>query len=153
MNETTLDKMRKMKLLGMHRAFKADIESGRSDTYTPDEIISYLMDAEWDERQNRSVEQKIKNARFRYKALLEGLHYSPERNLDKNQVMRCADCHFIDKAENLLITGSTGSGKSYVASALGYHACSLGYRVVYHNVPKLFAKLNPDFAVGLAGKT
>ena len=148
MNETTLDKMRKMKLLGMHRAFKADIESGRCDTYTPDEIICHLMNAEWDERQNRSVEQKIKNARFRYKALLEGLHYSPERNLDKNHLMRYAHCHFIDKAENLLITGSTGSGKSYIASALGHNACSLGYRVVYYNVPKLFAKLKMSKADG-----
>ena len=148
MNETTLDKMRKMKLLGMHRAFKADIESGRCDQYTPDEIICHLMDAEWDERQNRSVEQKIKNARFRYKALLEGLHYSPERNLDKNHLMRYAHCHFIDKAENLLITGSTGSGKSYIASALGHNACSLGYRVVYYNVPKLFAKLKMSKADG-----
>ncbi|MGB4773351.1 MAG: IS21-like element helper ATPase IstB [Chitinophagaceae bacterium] len=137
-----------MKLLGMHRAFKANIESGRPDNYTPDEIISHLVDAEWDERQNRSVEQKIKNARFRYKALLEGLHYNPERNLDKNQVMRYAECHFIDKAENLLITGSTGSGKSYIASALGYNACSLGYRVVYHNVPKLFSKLKMSKADG-----
>ena len=54
--------------------------------------------------------------------------------------MRFADCSFIDKAESILITGSTGIGKSYIASALGHHACSMGYRVVYYNVPKLFSK-------------
>ena len=141
MNETTLDKMRKMKLLGMYRTFKTNLETEQGETYTPDEIIAHLVDAEWDERQNRNIEHKIKNARFRYKAALENLDYHTDRNIDKNQVMRFADCDFIDKAESILITGSTGIGKSYIASALGYHACSLGYRVVYHNVPKLFARL------------
>lgn len=148
MNATTLEKMRAMKLLGMHRAFKTDIESGRRDTYTLDEMIAHLIDAEWDERQNRFIEQKIRNARFRYKALLEDLYYHTDRNLDKNQIMRFADCSFIDKAENILVTGSTGIGKSYVASALGHHACSMGYRVVYHSVPKLFSKLKMSKADG-----
>lgn len=148
MNATTLDKMKKMKLFGMHRAFKTDVESGRARSYTPDEITAHLIDAEWDERHNRSIEQKIKNARFRYKALLEDLYYHAERNLDKNQIMRFADCSFIDKAENILITGSTGSGKSYLASALGHHGCSMGYRVIYHSVPKLFSKLKMSKADG-----
>ena len=148
MNATTLEKLRTMKLLGMHRAFKTDIEAGRTDHYTPDEMVAHLVEAEWDERQNRSIEQKIKNARFRYKALLEDLYYHTDRNLDKNQVMRFADCSFIDKAENILVTGSTGIGKSYVASALGHHACSMGYRVIYHSVPKLFSKLKMSKAEG-----
>ena len=148
MNATSLDKMRKMKLLGMYRTFKTNLESEKGETYTPDEIIAHLVDAEWDERQNRNIEHKIKNARFRYKAALEDLHYNTDRNIDKNQVLRFADCNFIDKAESILITGSTGIGKSYIASALGYHACSMGYRVVYHNVPKLFAKLKMSKADG-----
>jgi DNA replication protein DnaC len=148
MNATTLDKMRKMKLLGMYRTFKTNLESEQGETYTPDEIIAHLVDAEWDDRQNRNIEHKIKNARFRYKAALEDLHYHTDRNIDKNQVMRFADCEFIDKAESILITGSTGIGKSYIASALGYHACGMGYRVVYHNVPKLFSKLKMSKADG-----
>lgn len=148
MNEATLDKMKKMKLLGMHRAFKTNLEAATDDTYTPDEIVAHLVDAEWDERQHRSVEQKIKNARFRYKAALEDLHYHKDRNIDKNQIMRFADCSFIDKAECILITGSTGIGKSYLASALGYHACSMGYKAVYYNVPKLFTKLKMSKADG-----
>jgi DNA replication protein DnaC len=148
MNATTLDKMRKMKLMGMYRTFKTNLESEQEQTYTSDEIIAYLVDAEWDDRQNRNIEHKIKNARFRYKAALEDLHYHPDRNIDKNQVMRFADCDFINKAETILITGSTGCGKSYIASALGYQACSMGYRVVYHNVPKLFSKLKMSKADG-----
>ena len=148
MNATTLEKLKAMKLLGMHRAFKTDIEAGRSDHYTPDELIAHLVEAEWDDRQNRSIEQKIRNARFRYKALLEDLYYHTDRNLDKNEVMRFADCSFIGKAENNLIIGSTGIGKSYVASALGHHACSMGYRVIYHSVSKLFSKLKMSKADG-----
>lgn len=148
MNETTLDKMRKMKLTGMHRAFTTNLQTQTRETYTPDEIVAHLVDAEWDERQHRHVEQKIKNARFRYKAALEDLHYDAGRNIDKNQIMRFADCSFIEKAECILITGSTGIGKSYIASALGHHACSMGYKAVYYNVPKLFTKLKMSKADG-----
>lgn len=148
MNTTTLDKMRKMKFFGMHRAFKTNIESGKHESYTPDEIIAHLIEAEWDDRQNRSIEQKIKNARFRYKATVEDILYTADRNIDKNQVMRFMECNFIDKHENIIITGSTGIGKSYLASALGHHACGLGYKVVYYNVPKLFAKLKMAKADG-----
>jgi DNA replication protein DnaC len=148
MNAETLERMRKMKLLGMHRAFKISIESGKEETYTPDEIIAHLVEAEWEDRQNRSIEQKVKNARFRYKAVIEDMHYHTDRNIDKNQMMRFTDCSFIDKNENILITGSTGIGKSYIASAIGHHACGMGYRVVYHNTAKLFAKLKMGKADG-----
>jgi len=148
MNATTLEKMRKMKFYGMTRAFKIGIESGVQEKYTPDEMVAHLIEAEWDERQNRSINQKIKNARFRYQAALENLVYNTDRNIDKNQMMRFTDCNFITKNENIIITGSTGIGKSYIASALGHHACSQGYRVAYYNVPKLFAKLKMAKADG-----
>ena len=148
MNENTLEKMRKMKFYGMFRAFKTSFESQNQEGYTSDEIISNLIQSEWDDRQNRSIEQRIKNAKFRYKASLEELNYNTDRNIDKNQVMRFSDCTFINKNENLLITGSTGVGKSYIASAIGYQACSLGYKVIYHNVPKLFANLKMAKADG-----
>jgi DNA replication protein DnaC len=148
MNTETLEKMRKMKLHGMHRAFKINLETGKHETYTADEITAHLIEAEWEDRQNRSIDMKIKNAKFRYKAALEDMNYSAERNIDRNQIMRFTDCTFIDKNENILITGSTGIGKSYIATALGHHACSMGYRVAYHNTPKLFAKLKMGKADG-----
>jgi DNA replication protein DnaC len=148
MNAATLDKMRKMKLLGMYRAFKTNLDTDREQSYTPDEIIAHLVDAEWDERQNRNVQMKVKNARFRYRAVIEDIYYHADRNIDKNLIMRFTDCTFINKGENILITGSTGIGKSYIASALGHHACGLGYKVVYHNVQKLFSKLKMSKADG-----
>ncbi len=95
MNAATLDKMRKMKLQGMYRAFKANVEAGLEEKYTPDEIIAHLIDAEWDERQNRNVQLRVTNARFRYKAMVEDIYYHADRNIDKNLIMRFTDCKFI----------------------------------------------------------
>lgn len=148
MNETTLEKMRKMKFFGMLRTFKTSLESPGKEDITTDEMIASLIDAEWDERHNRAIEMKLKNARFRYKASLEQLYYHAERNIDRNQMMRFGECSFIDKNENILITGSTGIGKSYIASAIGHQACSLGYKVLYHNTQKLFGKLKMAKADG-----
>jgi DNA replication protein DnaC len=141
MNTNTLDKMRKMKFFGMFRAFKATLETNQLQSYTADELIANMVEAEWDDRQNRRIERGLLNARFRYKASVEDLYYHADRNIDRNQMMRLAECNFINRNENLLITGSTGIGKSYIASALGHQACMLGYRVLYANTPKLFAKL------------
>ena len=102
----------------------------------------------WDDRNNRRVERQILSARFRYKAMVENVHYHADRSIDRNQVMRLAECTFIERNENLLITGSTGIGKSYVASAIGHQACILGYRVFYASTPKLFAKLKMAKADG-----
>lgn len=148
MNQNTLNLMRQMKLNGMFNAFKLSLESGKSEKLTPDEMVAQLIQSEWDERHNRSIHKKIQNAKFRYKAALEDIYYRQDRNLDKNQIYRFAQCTFIDSFENILITGSTGIGKSYLASALGYQACSLGYKGIYFNAPKLFARLKMAKADG-----
>jgi len=148
MNDTTLEKMRKMKFFGMHRSFKTSIEGGKMESFTADEMVSNLINSEWDDRRNRGVERLIKNAKFRYKASIEELHYHPDRNIDRNQIMRFAECAFIGKHENILVTGSTGIGKSYLASAIGHRACNKGFRVNYHNTGKLLGKLKMAKADG-----
>lgn len=132
----------------MARAFSTSLENGHLSKMTNDEMISLLIDSEWDDRNNRRIERQMRNARFRYKANMEQLHFDIDRNLDKNQMMRLAECTFIEKKENLLITGSTGIGKSYIASALGNQACMLGYKVLYTNASKLFSKLKMAKADG-----
>lgn len=124
MIEQTLEKMRKMKLYGMLRSFKHATQTQSMSGLTADELIHLLVENEWDERQNRSMERSLRNARFRYKATVEGLDFHPERKLDKNQLLRLADGGYIKKGENILLTGSTGTGKSYLACALGNQACS-----------------------------
>lgn len=148
MNTSTLDKLRKMKFFGMFHAFKSATETGKMNDHTADELLALLVDAEWDDRLNRKIERTILYARFRYKASVEDVNYHASRSLDRNLVQRLAECTFIDRFENVLITGSTGIGKSYIATALGYQACTLGYRVLYASVPKLFAKLKMAKADG-----
>jgi DNA replication protein DnaC len=124
------------------------LESGNTEGYTIDEMVASLIESEWEDRQNRHIERRMRNAHFRYKAALEELHYHTDRNIDKNLMMRLGECQYIKKHENILITGSTGIGKSYIASALGNEACTHGYKVLYHNAAKLFGKLKMAKADG-----
>jgi DNA replication protein DnaC len=148
MNEQTIDKMRTLKFYGMIRAFQANLASANKTENTADELLSMLIDAEWDDRFNRRMNRSVQRARFRYKASVEQISFSDERELDKNRVLRLADCEFIAKKENVLITGSTGIGKSYIASAIGHQACSMGYRVLYEHSSKMFARLKMGKADG-----
>ena len=148
MNENTIEKMRTMKLYGMVRSFRTTLEGANTEQYTPDELIGMLVESEWDDRYNRKLDRSLQNAHFRYKASVEQISYTSDRHINKNQVLRLADCDFIAKKENVLITGSTGSGKSYIASALGHQACSLGYKVMYEHSTKIFARLKMGKADG-----
>lgn len=133
----------------MHRAFTTTMETGGPFTgYTNDELIAYLVQCEWDDRHNRRIERLTKSARFRYKAVMEAIDYRPSRQLNKNLVRRLGSCGFIQKRENILITGSTGVGKSYLASAIGHQACSIGSKTMYFNTAKLFPMLKTSKADG-----
>lgn len=147
MNTRTLEQMQQLRLHGMHRAFSSCL-SAQSIAYTNDELTAYLLQSEWDDRQNRKIDRLTKAAKFRYKALIEDIDYEQSRNIEKNQIQRFASCDFIKNKENILITGSTGVGKSYMASALGHQACSLGYKVLYFNTNKLFTLLKTSKADG-----
>lgn len=141
MNENIIQKMRQMKLYGMALVFKTSLEEHSMPQVTPDEMVALLVEAEWDDRNNRRISRRIRNARFRYKAVLEQLDFTVDRNLDRNVMNRLAECSFIDKHENVLISGSTGIGKSFVASAIGNQACMMGYKVYYASTAKLFSLL------------
>jgi DNA replication protein DnaC len=142
-----LEKMRQMRLLGMARAFQLTLDSGKNEKFTADEMVVHLVDSEWDERYNRRLDRSIREARFRYKASVEQISFEDNR-LDKNQVQRLADCDFVKRKENIILTGSTGIGKSYLASALGYQACSLGYRVLYQHSTRMFGRMKVAKADG-----
>lgn len=140
-NSDTLNKLRSLKLFGMYHAFKTNLELGKTDGYTPDQLLAELVEAEHEDRINRKINRLIDAAKFRYKASVEQINFHRDRNIDRTLVMRLAECGFIEKHENVLITGPTGIGKSYLASALGYQACALEYKVLYWSTPKLFTRL------------
>jgi DNA replication protein DnaC len=152
MNTTTLELMQRMHLHGMHRCFKSSLDTSNTQSLTRDELVAQLIQNEWEDRHNRAIERTTKAAHFRYKAALEQIDWSLQRGIDKNQLQRFADCSYITKKENILITGSTGTGKSFIASALGYQACSMGYKVLYASATRLFAQLKMAKADGTAIK-
>jgi len=141
MNEQTLERMRSMRMHGMHDAFKTSLETTIRETLTVDEFVEMLITSEWDDRRNRAIARFIQMAGFRYKASVEDIDYSMERGLDRNQMNRLASLDFIREHKDLFITGPTGTGKSYLASAIGYLACRREYRVLYTNTGKLMSAL------------
>jgi hypothetical protein len=95
MNEEILNKMARMRLMGMHHAFQTSIETNQMDKFTNDELVNHLVQSEWDDRRYRTLQRGLKNANFRYKASIEQLDYAEERGLDKNLVQRLSDGTFI----------------------------------------------------------
>lgn len=148
MTQETLEKIKKLKLSGMARAYQTSLENNKLAQLSADELITLLVEAEWDDRLNRNIERRLRNAKFRYQSSIESIDYEADRNLDRNQMMRFAECTYIRKHENILITGSTGIGKSHVSTALGHQACTLGFKVYYANIAKLFSKLKMGKADG-----
>jgi DNA replication protein DnaC len=137
----TITKLNQMKLFGMARAYEMIRSSKQSGAFTDDELVSHLVEAEWDDRENKKLQRLIKSARFRYQACVEEIAFTQDRNLDKGSFLRLAGCDYLEKKENIIITGATGVGKSHLASALGNTACIKGYKTMYYNVGKLLSLL------------
>lgn len=100
-----------------------------------------IVDSEYDDRTNKRLERLLLKAKLRIKASIENINFHEKRNLDKNSIIRYASGTWLEKKENILITGPTGSGKSFIACALGNRACLLNYSVLYYGTSKLFKQL------------
>jgi len=140
-NQATIQKLEKMGMWGMMRALRQTMEAGTKADFTPDELIAHLVDVEWDERQGRRLRRLLQLARLRYRAGLEDIDFGLHRNLEKNQLMRLADCRWVEDRQDLILTGPCGSGKSFIASTLGQQACIHGYTVCYWPAGKLFEQM------------
>lgn len=137
----TLDQLKSLRLNGMYEHYAELLRMPSHDIPDTHNLIAMLAQSEWLYRTNRKTQIYVKDARFRYQANIEGIDYHPDRNLNKNQLQSLASCGFIDKGENVIITGATGCGKSYIATALGHRACSAAYKTLYVNMPKLDEQL------------
>jgi DNA replication protein DnaC len=133
--------MQSLRLKGMQSAMENLIETRQWQQLEASQLLNQLLQSEWDERYNRKIHRLTSAARFRYQASMAEIKASQARNLTQAQLAELALCNWIRNGENLLITGPTGVGKSYLASALGHHACHNGLKTTYFSMQKLFRKL------------
>ncbi|WP_335965123.1 IS21-like element helper ATPase IstB [Galbibacter sp. PAP.153] len=129
--------MRFRAMAELHRQYMSD---NQYQDLTADQYLALLVDHEWEDRQNKKIERLQKAAHFRQKASLEEIDYAQPRNLDKNMFLRLATLDFISRKENCIITGASGTGKSYLAQALGYQACNMGLKAHYAVTARLLKK-------------
>lgn len=141
-NTETLSKMSKMRLYGMATAFENLISVSNRMDLTVDEAITHLIDSEWDDKHSRRLDRLIKGAKFRYKASIDEIEYTSGRDLDKNQLLRLSTCNWVENGEDILITGATGVGKSFIGTALGFQACNYGFSVGYYSSSRIFNELS-----------
>ena len=130
----------RLRLHGMSRTWQALLETRRQHELTLSEGLELLLQAEEQDRTNNRFERLRKNARFRYQASVEELKMDASRGMDKALISALATGEYVLKGESVLITGATGCGKSFLASALGHQACAQGYKVAYYNMQKLLLK-------------
>ncbi|PKP17416.1 MAG: ATP-binding protein [Bacteroidetes bacterium HGW-Bacteroidetes-21] len=133
--------MQQLRLTAMRAAFEGIVSSKNMKDIGNDELLNLLLQAEWDGRENQKSNRRLQNAHFRFSASIEEIDWVTPRGINKTQLLRFTDASFVKNAENILVTGPTGVGKSYMATALGHLACQQGYKVSYFLAQKLFATL------------
>lgn len=143
-----LEHMKTLRLHGMSQMWQSLTETRRHLELDLQEGLKLLLQAEEEKRQTRRLERLQKSAGFRYQASLEEIDFSGDRQLDKSTILTLGNGQFIEQGDCVLITGATGTGKSFIATALGQKACSLGYKTLYFNMQKLMEKIRIARAEG-----
>jgi DNA replication protein DnaC len=142
MNTTqTLEQLRELKLSGMASSYSSQLELPLNQQLDTHELIGHLVQAETLHRSNEKTATYLKLARLRLPATIEQIECSVARGLTKQQLSLLMEAGYIKAGEPLLITGATGSGKSFLACALGHHACTMGYRVAYLNMNRFTERI------------
>src|SRR5690349_15262926 len=142
LNEPTIEKLKAMRLDAMASAWSD--QHGKADVQRLafDERFAMLVDAEWLARENKRLTKALREAKLKLaSAAMEDIEYSPKRELDRAQMRQLASCRWVVEHQNVLITGMTGTGKTYVACALAQQACRKGHRAIYRRAARLFSEL------------
>jgi DNA replication protein DnaC len=141
LTQQTVEKMNAMKLSGMAEAFQQQLSSSECTRLSFDERLGLLVDSEWTIREQRKLKRRLRAAKMRYAACIEDVDFKHPRSLDRQQVLSLGNCGWIQSRHNLLITGPTGIGKSYLACAFVERACRRGYSAAYLRLPRLLQQL------------
>jgi DNA replication protein DnaC len=142
LNEPTIDKLNSLRLRAMVVALDEQQKNPDIVAMSFDERFALLVDAEWMARENARLERALKEAKLRISgAAVEGIDYPPRRELDKALVRQLASCKWVHEHQTVIVTGATGTGKTYVACALAQQACRRGFRAMYRRAPRFFDEL------------
>ncbi|PKP45082.1 MAG: ATP-binding protein [Bacteroidetes bacterium HGW-Bacteroidetes-11] len=141
-HQITLDQLSQLRLNGMADAYQAVISLPVQEQPSIHPFIARLTEAEAQHRVNLKTQLYLKHSKLRYNAVLEQVYCNTARNLTPESLLSIADCGFIDRSENVLITGATGCGKSYLACAIGRQACSMGYKTLYLGMNRFLEKIS-----------
>ena len=141
LNHPTLDKLVALKLTGMAKALSEQMDVPESQALSFEERLGLLVDRETTVRSDRRLTTRLRHAKLRLSACVEDIDYRHPRGLDKALMLRLASCQWLHDRYNVLITGPTGIGKTWLACALGHKACREGYTVLYLRLPRLLQEL------------
>src|SRR4030066_558748 len=141
LNEQTFDKLYAMKLIGMTEGFKEQLEQPSFRDLSFEERFGMLVERQWSWKENKRLNRLLKDAKLKLKACIEDIDYRTPRGLDKSVMMSLASCNWIRHHQNLLISGPTGVGKTFLACASAQKACREGFRTIYIRSPQFFYQI------------
>jgi DNA replication protein DnaC len=142
LTQPTIDKLNTMKLTAMAQAFAEQMQRPDMASLTFEERFGLLVDQQMTDLENRRLQNRLKNAKLRLSASFEDLDFKESRNMNQSQIMSLAQNQWVKSHHNILITGPTGAGKSYLACALAQKACRDGYTTFYQRLPRLLQDIS-----------
>lgn len=153
LNQATIDKMHAMKMSAMAEAFRHQMGSSQSTELSFEERLGMLIDTEWSCREQKKLTRRLKAAKLRYDASLEDVDFKTPRGLDRQVVLSLGSCAWIRDRQNLIVSGPTGTGKSFLACAFAQRACRCGFSAHYVRTPRLLHELAVARADGSYGRS
>jgi DNA replication protein DnaC len=148
----TLDQLRTLRLTGMVKALEEQMQMPDIDSLSFEQRLGLMADREITERQNRYLKTRLRKANLRQSASVEDIDYHHPRGLDKALVLKLQSCDWIKEHHNLIITGPTGTGKTFLTCALAHKACREGLSALYVRIPRLLQDLFISKGDGRYGK-
>jgi DNA replication protein DnaC len=141
MQHLLFEKLSELKCDGMRAALQEQMAQTNIDSLAFEQRLLLLLDREITRRNHRRLQLRLKQAKLKQMACLENIDFKVSRGLDKAQILSLASCQWIKEHHNILLVGATGTGKSYLACALGHKACLEGFSAIYLRLPRLFQEL------------
>jgi DNA replication protein DnaC len=153
LDQQTINKLYELKLTGMAEAFADQLKEPDLDKLSFAERFGLIVDRQWTWKENNRMERYLKNAHMKLNACVEDIDYKTPRGIDRSVMMSLISCDWIKRQHNVIITGPTGAGKTFLACALTNKACREGYRALYLRSPKFSYQMAMAKGDGSYGKT